>query len=134
MSAGVTTAFPSRYERYKLKDFAKWAKKAGVSDGDLVVAIAEMDKGLLGDRLGAHVYKKRMGIDGRGKCGGARTVVLYKAGDVVLFLYGYLKNEVDDMSEDELKRVRIFAHQFLALSGADRERLRAEGRLVPIEE
>jgi hypothetical protein len=120
-------------ERYKLRDFAKWAKKAGISDCDLVSALTEMDKGLLGDRLGSHVYKKRLRVAGRGKRGGARTIVLYRAGDVVLFLYGYLKNENDDMSENEVLQVRLFAQQFLALSTAARIRLCTEGRLFAFE-
>lgn len=39
-------------ERYKLRDFAKWAKKEGISDDELAVVVSEMSRGLLGDRLG----------------------------------------------------------------------------------
>jgi hypothetical protein len=42
-------------ERYKLKDFAKWAKKEGISDDELAAVVSEMSRGLLGDRLGAHI-------------------------------------------------------------------------------
>ena len=119
-------------ERYKLKEFAKWTRKVGITDTDLVGVISEMDMGLLGDRLGAHVYKKRLRVPGRGKRGGARTIVLYRAGDVTLFMYGYLKNENDDLSENEVEQVRLFAHEFLAMSTLDRARLVAEGRLCAI--
>jgi hypothetical protein len=129
----VTKVAPRLPESYKLRDFAKWAKKAGISDRDLFVAVVEMDKGLLGDRLGDHVYKKRIGVDGRGKRGGARMVVLFRAGDVVLFLHGYLKKESDDMSDNEQEQVRLFARQFLLLTAADREQLRAKGKLIPLE-
>jgi hypothetical protein len=80
-------------ERYKLRDFAKWAKKEGISDDELAVVVSEMSRGLLGDRLGAHIYKKRIKVDGRGKRSGARAIVLYKDKDVTLFFYGYLKND-----------------------------------------
>lgn len=46
-------------EKYKLKDFAKWAKNERLSDGALHSALEEMERGLLGDRLGANLYKKR---------------------------------------------------------------------------
>ena len=65
-------------QKYKLPDFAKWAKKAEVTDEALNDALAEMERGLLGDRLGANIYKKRISIKGRGKSGGARTLLVFK--------------------------------------------------------
>ena len=120
-------------ERYKLKDFAKWAKKEGVSDEELCAVVSEMSRGLLGDRLGAHIYKKRIKIEGRGKRGGARALVLYKDTDVTLFLYGYLKNDRADISQKEERQLRLFASDFMKLSSADRSRLKAQGKLVAIE-
>ena len=120
-------------DRYKLKDFAKWAKKEGISDDELAVVVSEMSRGLLGDRLGAHIYKKRIKVDGRGKRGGARAIVLYKDKDVALFLYGYLKNDQADLSQNEEKQLRLFASEFMRLSSAERTRLKAQGKLIPIE-
>jgi hypothetical protein len=121
-------------EKYKLKDFAKWAKKERVSDESLVDVVAEMSRGLLGDRLGANIYKKRIKIDGRGKRGGGRVIVLFKDKDVTLFLYGYLKNEQGNISENEERQLRIFANEFSKLSPVDRAKLRMEGKLITIEE
>jgi hypothetical protein len=120
-------------ERYKLKDFAKWAKKEGISDEDLGDVVAEMSRGLLGDRLGAHIYKKRIKVEGRGKRGGARAIVLYKDKDVTLFLYGYLKNDQEDISQNEERQLRVFAGEFMKLSSAERARLKAQGKLIAIE-
>ena len=44
-------------EKYKLKDFARWAKRERISDKSLIEVIGEMSRGLLGDRLGA-IYTK----------------------------------------------------------------------------
>ena len=120
-------------ERYKLKDFAKWAKKEGISDDELAAVVSEMSRGLLGDRLGAHIYKKRIKVDGRGKSGGARAIVLYKDKDVTLFLYGYLKNDQADISQNEEKQLRLFASEFMRLSPAERARLKTQGKLIAIE-
>jgi hypothetical protein len=120
-------------DRYKLKDFAKWAKKEGISDDELAAVVSEMNRGLLGDRLGAHIYKKRIKVDGRGKRGGARAIVLYKDKDVTLFLYGYLKNDQADISHNEEKQLRLFASEFMRLSSAERARLKARGKLIAIE-
>jgi hypothetical protein len=59
-------------ERYKLRDFAKWAKKKGLTDRELGVTLDEMERGLLGVQLGAGIYKKRIGADGKGKRGSTR--------------------------------------------------------------
>jgi hypothetical protein len=120
-------------ERYKLKDFAKWAKKEGISDDELAAVVSEMSRGLLGDRLGAHIYKKRIKVDGRGKSGGARAIVLYKDKDVTLFLYGYLKNDQADISQNEEKQLRLFASEFMRISSAERARLKTQGKLIAIE-
>jgi hypothetical protein len=120
-------------ERYKLRDFAKWAKKEGISDDELAVVVSEMSRGLLGDRLGAYVYKKRIKVEGRGKRGGARAIVLYKDKDVTLFLYGYLKNDQADISQNEEKQLRLFASEFMRLSPAERARLKTQGKLIAIE-
>jgi hypothetical protein len=120
-------------ERYKLRDFAKWAKKEGISDDELAVVVSEMSRGLLGDRLGAYVYKKRIKVEGRGKRGGARAIVLYKDKDVTLFLYGYLKNDQADISQNEEKQLRLFASEFIRRSSAERARLKTQGKLIAIE-
>ena len=120
-------------ERYKLKEFAKWAKKEGVSDQALAAVVSEMTRGLLGDRLGAHVYKKRIKLEGRGKSGGARAIVLLRDKDVTLFLYGYLKSEQGNISPNEEKQLRVFSSEFMSLSVADRARLEAQGRLISLE-
>ena len=44
-------------EKYKLMDFAKWARKEGISDRLLNAAVNEMSSGLTGDRLGSWIYK-----------------------------------------------------------------------------
>ena len=121
-------------EKYKLKDFAKWAKKERVSDKSLMEVVTEMSRGLLGDRLGASIYKKRIKIEGRGKRGGGRVIVLFKDRDVTLFLYGYLKNEQGNISENEERQLRIFANEFSKLSPLDRAKLRMERKLITIEE
>lgn len=120
-------------EKYKLREFAKWAKKERISDLGLLEVIAEMNRGLLGDRLGSHVYKKRLKVEGRGKRGGARAIVVFKEGDVTLFIYGYLKNQVEDISDTEVRQLRLFAHEFVRLSSFQRMELVTEGKLISIE-
>ncbi len=121
-------------EKYKNRHFTKWAKKESVSDTELNKILVEMARGLLGDRLGAHIYKKRMSLTGRGKRGGARTIVFFKQEEVALFLYGYSKNDKDNLTPKEEEQLRIIAKEFMKLSEVERLRLKAQGKLIEIKE
>jgi hypothetical protein len=121
-------------EKYKLKDFARWAKKERLSDEALLKALAEMERGLLGDRLGANVYKKRIGIGGKGKRGGVRTILLFRQGDVAVFVYGYAKNEKSDLEPREEAALRTFAKGFLELPTKQREQGVKNRDLIPLKE
>jgi len=52
---------------FQNKSFKKWAVDEGLIDSDLIEAIEEMESGLTGDNLGGNIYKKRIGLAGRGK-------------------------------------------------------------------
>ena len=121
-------------EIYKLKDFAKWAKKENLSDEDFIKVVDEMEKGLLGDRLGAFVYKKRFRIAGRGKRGGARSILIYKQKKIAVFLYGYSKNEKSDLAPREEAALRVFAKAFIELLPFERLQKVKDGNLIIIEE
>ena len=121
-------------EKYKLRDFARWAKKHRLADKELIAVIDEMEAGLLGDPLGASIYKKRVATGGKGKRGGARSIVLFKSGDVAVFLYGYLKSEKSNITLRESEALRVFVKDFIKLSTADRALKREEGVLIALED
>ncbi len=51
---------------FKNKEFGKWAAKEGLGDDALLVAVGEMECGLVDADLGGHVVKKRVALAGRG--------------------------------------------------------------------
>ncbi len=71
---------------FKAKDFSKWAKSL-ISDDTLKDIVTEMEKGNVGDQLGANLYKKRLPVHGRGKRGGARSFIAYKTKNRTFFMY-----------------------------------------------
>lgn len=85
-------------ELLMIKSFSKWVAKSGLTSTDLKNVIDEMDRGLLGDRLGAYIFKKRVGLGGKGKRGGVRTILVYYKEKFAVFVYGYHKNEKSDLS------------------------------------
>jgi hypothetical protein len=94
---------------FKTKWFSRWARKQGVEDAALLTAVAEMAAGLVDADLGGHVVKKRIPLPGRGKRGGARCIVAYWSDHHTFFVYGFAKNERDNIDADELEAFRILA-------------------------
>ncbi|WGG48705.1 type II toxin-antitoxin system RelE/ParE family toxin [Rugamonas sp. DEMB1] len=102
------------------KWFARWAEKEGLSESVLCQAVAEMEQGLIDANLGGHVVKKRIGVGGRGKSGGARTILAFKVHDKAFFLYGFAKNRRDNIDNKELRALKEMAAHLL---GYDRKAL-----------
>jgi hypothetical protein len=90
---------------FKTRTFARGSRKAGLADGVLRQAVEEMAAGLVDVDLGGRVYKKRVPMPGRGKRGGARTLVGADLGDRWFFLYGFEKNERDSIDPRELMEI-----------------------------
>ena len=76
----------------------------------------EMERGLIDADLGGHVVKKRVAISGRGKSGGARTLIAYRISDKAIFVYGFAKNTRGNISVDELKALKHLAKMLLNYS------------------
>ena len=97
-----------------MKSFDRWARKANLSDKALQEAVQEMEKGIIHADLGGSVYKQRIPLPERGKRGSTRVVIAACLGTRYFFLYGFEKNEKDNISRDELKMLRILAESYLS--------------------
>ena len=64
--------------------------------------------------LGGNVIKKRVAIGGRSKRGGARTLLAFRLEDRAFFLYGFAKNQQSNITEKELKALKLLASKMLA--------------------
>ena len=60
---------------FRTRHFSRWMRKTELTDDALCAAVVEMSQGLIDADLGGGVVKKRVGLAGRGKWGGARTLV-----------------------------------------------------------
>ena len=65
---------------FKTRYFARWVRKTDLTDNSLCKAVSEMAAGLVDADLGGGVVKKRVALPGRGKSGGARTLVATNRG------------------------------------------------------
>jgi hypothetical protein len=103
----------------KTNHFARWMRKSGLTDAALCAAVAEMVAGLVDADLGGGVVKKRVGLPGRGKRGGARTVVVTNRGDRWFFVVGFGKSERANIGIEELDALKALAADLLAYSEGD---------------
>jgi hypothetical protein len=117
---------------FKTRPFDKWAAKEGLTDTALRAAVEEMAQGLVDADLGGHVYKKRVGLPGRGKSGGARTLLAYRVGSKAFFVYGYAKNERNNIDERELKTLKRLAAVMLSWDDAMLKQALAMGKLSEV--
>lgn len=76
----------------------------------------EIGNGLIDADLGGHVIKKRVALLGRGKNGGARTLLAYRVKDKAFFVYGFAKNARSNIRPDELRGLGLLAAQMLDYS------------------
>jgi len=118
---------------FKTRLFAKWAKKEKLFDDALNQAVSEMEQGLIDANLGGHVYKKRVAQKGRGKRGSTRTILVYRSSSNAFFIFGYSKNEKDNVSDDELKQAKAFAKELLSYSETQLNTLVETGKLIEVE-
>lgn len=98
---------------FKTKLFSKWSKKEGLTDQALSNAVDEIERGLIDADLGSNLYKKRIGLLGQGKRGSTRTLLAIKFNDKAFFLYGFTKNDRDNIDKKELEALKILANNLI---------------------
>jgi len=118
---------------YKIKGFARFQRRERIADKALVEAIQAAERGLVDADLGGGLIKQRIARPGQGKSGGFRTLTAYRRSERAVFLFGFAKNERDNIDDDELETLRERGQVFLALSTGQLARLLAEGDLTEVE-
>lgn len=76
--------------------------------------------------------KKRVGLSGRGKRGGARTLVATNKGNRWFFVFGFEKNERGNISDSELEALQTLAADLLGRSAQQLDATVTDGALSEI--
>lgn len=116
----------------KTREFARWAIKEGLTDTVLAEASAEVMAGLVDAQLGGEVCKKRVALPGRGKRGSVRTLIAYRESQRLVYLFGFAKNERDNINTRELAALKRLAGHLLSLTDAGIRRAIKAGELQEI--
>lgn len=104
---------------FKTRHFSRWMRKTELSDPALCAAVLEMERGLIDADLGGGVVKKRVALPGRGKSGGARTLVATNKGNRWFFVFGFEKAERPNVTAKELEALQKIAADLLKLTSKD---------------
>jgi len=89
----------------------------------------ELFAGLFDADLGGGLLKKRIGLPGRGRRGGARLIVATRRGDRWFYLAGYSKAEREELAPDELEALRLIGRTLLSLTDAGLARAIKSGEI-----
>jgi hypothetical protein len=90
------------------------------------------ERRLIDADLGGGVYKKRVPMPGRGKSGGARTILGSNLGDRWFFLFGLEKNNRATIDARELAALQKLAKTLPAMKAAVLDHSVAAGELMEI--
>jgi hypothetical protein len=101
---------------FKTKEFARFARSEGISDGSLCDAISRAERGLVDADLGGGLIKQRVARQGQGRSGGYRTLIAFRSKVRSVFVYGFAKNERDNIGKRELAFWRDTAFAALAMT------------------
>ena len=97
------------------RHFGRWLDKTDFSVEALCRSVEELERGLIDANLGGGIIKKRVALPGRGKRGSARTLVATNSGNWWFFVFGFEKNDRDNITAKELSALKALASDLLRL-------------------
>ncbi len=118
---------------FKTRAFGRFARKERVEDRALCEAIERAERGNVDADLGGGIVKQRVARPGQGRSGGYRTLIAYRSETRAVFLFGFAKNDLDNIGERDLRDLREAAHAYMQLSEAGIARTVAARKLKEVD-
>ena len=116
-----------------MKRLTKFVRRERISDASLREAIERAERGIVDADLGGGLIKQRVARQGQGRSGGYRMIVAYRTRSRAVFLYGFAKNERENIEPGELMAFRDIATDLLAANSAQIARAIKNGVLQEID-
>jgi hypothetical protein len=118
---------------FKTKEFSRFARREGVTDSQLCETVRRALHGLVDADLGGGLLKQRVARPGQGRRGGFRILMAFQAERRTVFVYGFAKNERENIQPDELEFWRSVAKAFIGLNESQLKTLLDEGEIHEVK-
>ncbi len=118
---------------FKSKGVVKFARRQRFADAVLREAIDRAERGAIDADLGGGLIKQRLARSGQGRSGGYRVIVAYRVKGRAVFLYGFAKNDLDNINPDQLQTFRTIGANWLMASAETIRQAIGEGELQEID-
>lgn len=118
---------------FKTKWIARFVRRERISDSGLIAAIERAERGIIDADLGGGLIKQRVARPGQGRSGGFRMIVAYRNEERAFFLYGFAKNERENIEDSELQTLRDIGGELLAHNNKALDEAVRSGALQEIE-
>ena len=117
---------------FKTKAVARFTKNEAISDESLVAAIKTAKRGLIDADLGGGLIKQRVARPGQGKRGGFRMLIGFRS-DRAIFLFGFAKNERDNIDDKQLTTLREIVASWFAADDKKIAQAIKDGLLIEVK-
>jgi hypothetical protein len=117
---------------FKTKALARFTKREAIGDDSLVAAIETARRGLIDADLGGGLIKQRVARPGQGKRGGFRMLIGFRS-DRAIFLFGFAKNERDNIDDKQLTTLREIVASWFAADDKKIAQALKDGLLIEVK-
>jgi len=117
---------------FKTKTLARFTRQQSISDDSLVAAVEDAMRGLIDADLGGHIIKQRVARPGQGKRSGFRMLIGIRP-DRAIFLFGFAKNERENIDDDQLKSLRDVIAAWFAADETKITQALKDGLLIEVQ-
>lgn len=118
---------------FATKWFARFARQERIDDERMCEAVSRAENGSIDARLGGDLIKQRVARSGGGRSGGYRVLIAYQVARRSVFLYGFAKNERDNIGPRRLAELKDLAQAFMDRTDAELDKMVREAKVMEIE-
>jgi hypothetical protein len=119
---------------FRNKAFSRYARKESITDDELRAVIPLLEENNPDANLGGEVFKMRVARPGDGKSGGYRVFVYFRSGERTSFVHGLAKSNLANISDKDLRSLKMSAKDFFSYTEKQLEVLIKAGELTEITE
>jgi hypothetical protein len=118
---------------FKTKTLARFTRQNSINDASLIEAVERAVRGLIDADLGGQLIKQRVARPGQGKRSGFRMIIGIRS-DRAIFLFGFAKNERENIDDDQLKTLREIVMYWFAAGDVKIVKALKDGLLIEVQD